>query len=384
MAAFLNVDQLLDGKHLDARLGRRLPQQILGRIGLVEALLDAVHLGRGMVGADDEMAAAVVLAYERMPQGFPRPGHAHGQLQQAQHGCLLGKGLENVFVAPHPGEVVDIARLSHAHHGMHEKIGLQHLGGMDGQFLMGAVHGCACLIGDNPAPGPLIEQLAELRRLVAVLDKVVLDRFFDAFEAAAEINRMGAIQKIVDPRVLLVRGAEDLLRLALPIGPPDGLDGQYRDQPALVVPERQAVPDRKRLGRGFAHVEGDRHGPEGAVTEPHGLHDPVVVGFVQEAGQGREAAVQQQFDVAELALGERPGRQLDRFLLDGPDLLIGKIEDLELAAVGLDAFAHAKLRPFGIVTAVAARSACRLVIGRLTRRGPGRNRPAERRSPRGG
>ena len=31
MAAFLNVDHLLDGKHLDARFGRRLPQQMQRR-----------------------------------------------------------------------------------------------------------------------------------------------------------------------------------------------------------------------------------------------------------------------------------------------------------------------------------------------------------------
>ena len=91
----------------------------------------------------------------------------------------------------------------------------------------------------------------------------------------------------------IIGGAENLLRFAKWVGPPDVADFQDRDQHALGIAQcyPATVPDlaSERLG----HVQGDRDRPQDPVAQPHFRDHPVVVGLVQKAVQRREPAVQQ-------------------------------------------------------------------------------------------
>src|SRR3546814_4495836 len=94
-----------------------------------------------MVTANNEMRAAEILADDAVPQRLLRSSPAHGKIQQAQGGALLGVFMENVLVAPHPGEMVHVAGFGHAHHRMAQEVRLGLARRADGQLLMGAVPG---------------------------------------------------------------------------------------------------------------------------------------------------------------------------------------------------------------------------------------------------
>src|SRR5690606_40511055 len=84
----------------------------------------------------------------------------------------------------------------------------------------------------------------------------------------------------------------------------------------------------------LVHVERDGHGPEGAVGEAHLLDDAVVVGPVEEAAERGEAAVEEELDVAELAVGEGDRGEVERLPAEGLGGLTGADEVAEGAAVG--------------------------------------------------
>ena len=127
-----------------------------------------------------KVAAAVILADEGVPERLARPGHPHGQIEQAERRGLFGVGFQQVFVAAHPRIVVDIAGPGRAHRRMNEQIGLGLLNGAQGQFLMGAVHRVASLEGDYPSPAQLDKAVAQFARRVAPLWEIVMRGRLDA------------------------------------------------------------------------------------------------------------------------------------------------------------------------------------------------------------
>ena len=132
-----------------------LAEQFLGLVRAVERLAVAVIARAGVIAADDEVRAAVVLADDGVPQRFARPAHAHGQVQQAQRAWSAPGTAPALLVAAHAGEVVDVAGLGHAHHRVNQQIGLYFARGAEGQFLVGAVHGVTGLEGHHLAPAQL-------------------------------------------------------------------------------------------------------------------------------------------------------------------------------------------------------------------------------------
>src|ERR1700709_660604 len=86
--------------------------------------------------------------------------------------------------------------------------------------------------------------------------------------------------------------------------------------PPLVLLSRWAAPgwaggvgrasDAQLLRHLRRYVEQDGDWPQGAVGQAHALADRVVVRPLHETGQGREAAVEDQLEIAELARGEIP------------------------------------------------------------------------------
>ena len=138
-----------------------LGHQFLGIVGTVERLALGVVAGAGMIAADDEVRAAVVLADDGVPDGLARTGHAHGQVQQRQRRGLLRVLLEHVLVAAHAGVVVDIAGLGQADHRVDQQVGLALARGTEGQFLVSAMQRVARLERHDLAPAELAEAAAQ-------------------------------------------------------------------------------------------------------------------------------------------------------------------------------------------------------------------------------
>ena len=74
----------LNGTMADVELFLVLLHELLRVVRAVERLAVAVVAGAGVIAADDEVRAAVVLADDRVPHGFARAAHAHRERQQAQ------------------------------------------------------------------------------------------------------------------------------------------------------------------------------------------------------------------------------------------------------------------------------------------------------------
>jgi hypothetical protein len=64
----------------------------------------------------------------------------------------------------------------------------------------------------------------------------------------------------------------------------------------------------ERLRELLGDIKCDGHGPQSSVRQPHVVTDAFVIGAIQEAAQGREAATQQQFHIAHLARPQVPRR----------------------------------------------------------------------------
>ena len=68
----------------------------------------------------------------------------------------------------------------------------------------------------------------------------------------------------------------------------------------------------KRFRESLGNVERDGHRPEEAIDQMHIVADGFVVITVHEASERREAAIEQQLEIAELSRGEVPGWEIAR------------------------------------------------------------------------
>src|SRR6185436_9876207 len=128
-----------------------------------------------------------------------------------------------------------------------------------------------------------------------------------SLDAATDVVVATAVEEMRDARMGPARRAIDPLRLRLAIGAKDVAHAEEGESHAFRVAQRQRAlplePARERLG----HVQHDGDRPESAVGQAHGTADGLMVRATEEAPQGREAAVEQQLEVAELPRSEVPG-----------------------------------------------------------------------------
>ncbi len=261
--------------------------QFLGGVRFIEGLPELILARPGVVTTDDEMAATVVLADEGMPQRLARASHAHRQIEQTQGGGLLGIGFfQQVFVAAHPRIVIGIAGFGQTDRRVNQQIGLGLLHGAHGQFLMGAMHRVPGLERHDPPPAQLGEALAQFTRCIAQMGKIVMRGRFDTAQPTADIDRPGAVQQVKDARMLVIRGAENLLRFLELVRTPDIADLQYGDQHPLGIAQCDFVAATQITGEGFGYVEGDRYRPQRAVAQAHLFNDSPVISLIQKTIQG--------------------------------------------------------------------------------------------------
>ena len=284
--------------------------------GTVERRAGRVAARSRVVAADDEVRAAVVLPDDRVPHRLARSAHAHRQRQQRQQRRPGRIAVQQRLVAADAGVVVDVARLRHPHHRVNQQVGLDLLRRAQRQLLVRPVHRVARLERNDARPPQLGELGPQLRRGVAQEPVVVVRDGLHAGQRAADVVRLRPLEQVRHARMLRVRRAEDGLGLGLPIGPPDILDLQRRQHDAFGVAQRQAGAGCERRGQRLGDVQRDRHRPQRAVGETHLRAHALVVAARHEAGERREAPVEQELQVAQLARREVVGRPVARF---GPE-----------------------------------------------------------------
>src|SRR5207244_13364571 len=128
----------------------------------------------GVVAADDEVRAAVVLPDNAVPDGFARAPHSHGQWQEGKLYCVVRVLGEQQPVTTHAREVIHVAGPGHTHGRMDQQIRLYLLGGAESQFHMGAVHGIAGLKGYYATPAQAGKLGAKFRRSKTQCAEVVV------------------------------------------------------------------------------------------------------------------------------------------------------------------------------------------------------------------
>ena len=279
----LDVDHHLERHHCDVEFLFVLPEEFLRIVRSVERVAVLVVAGARMIAADDEVRAAIVLAHDRMQKSFAWPAHAHGEIQQAQLRRLLGVLLEDVLIAAHAREVIDVARLGHADDRVNQQIRIGFAGRTERQFLVRPVQRVPGLESNDLAPSQLAETTAQLRRGVPEQLEVIVGRRLDAMNPATEIDRVRDVLQVVDCRVRVIGRAVDTLGLAHEIGRPDVADLECREQHTFRVAERDLLAFLEFTGKGLCHVERDRQRPEHATGEPHGIADTLVVVLAEKA-----------------------------------------------------------------------------------------------------
>ncbi len=116
--------------------------------------------------------------------------------------------------------------------------------------------------------------------------------------------------------MLSAHGPENALGLALAVGFPNVLNMEDSEHDAFRIAEGDVGAGLQFVGKFLGDVERDGHRPERTVGEAHFVADGFVVGFLHEAGEGREAAVREELQVADLSRREVPGGPIAGLGLD--------------------------------------------------------------------
>jgi hypothetical protein len=227
--------------------------------------------------------------------------------------------------------VVNVTGLGETDDGVDKHVGLSGAGSNDGQLTVSAVHRVTGLESDNLGPAELLEVSADLSRSVAESDVVVVHEALDNLDLTTNVDITSGLVEVLDGRVLWVP-TEDELGLGLLVGPVDVVDGQDDDVAVVTrVAESDAVAglEVETLDLGLGEIEVDGHREEVAVGETVVLADagscqrlflvrysilqsdtPIVVLLVHETLERGEATVDDELEIAKLALVEDDGGEL--------------------------------------------------------------------------
>ena len=251
----------------------------------------------GVVAADDEVRAAVVLTADRMPDRLARPGVAHRRREGGQKHAVLGVVAAEqrpVALDAHIGG--DVVRLRVADEWMDEQA-VDSLQRDFGQVLVRAVDRVARLEADDATPPALGERGPRLGGVAREL-RVRRRHALEDRDTAAEIERLLVVQAC-DAGMLGIGRAEAPLGLPLLVVLEDLLHLERGEQAAVLVREGDDIA----LGR---LVHGQAHGqrPGEAGSEPHVGNDALVVLAAHEAFQRRQRARGEHVQIGHLARRE--------------------------------------------------------------------------------
>jgi len=227
-------------------------------------------------------------------------------------------------VRPDAGDVVDVAGLGHADHRVYENRRARRCVRPLNQLKVGAVHRIPGLKPNHFIPVALLENFFQFRRRVTQVHEVMALRETNLRNASTHVAIFHVVQQIAHPGVIIVDFPVHELGLFLLVWLIERLDLQDRERIPELVTQQHRLPYFVRKIR--THVERDRHRKDRTVREAHLFHHALVVRLRHEALQRVEAAVHQQFEVADLALCEIPRRQRRGLVLELLGTLPGNVE----------------------------------------------------------
>ena len=118
-------------------------------------------------------------------------------------------------IAGDPGVVVDIARSGDPHDRVDEEVGVELLGGAQGQLLVRPVHGVPGVERHDPVPAQPVELGPQLPGCATELGELVVGWHPDPLDGATDVDGVGLLE-VRDAGVAVFVGAEDRVGLAGP------------------------------------------------------------------------------------------------------------------------------------------------------------------------
>lgn len=300
------VGHLLEWHDFNAELVPVLLNKVLSVVWAVEVDTLAVLAGTSVVTANNEVSCTVVLADDGVPERLTRTSHTHGEGQQTQNGHAVGVAGKKSLVDADTGEVINVTGLGKTDDGVDEHVGLSAAGGTDSELTVGAVHWVAGLESDDLGPAKLVEVQTELCGRVAESDVVVVHQTVDSVELTTDVVVASGVEEVLDGRVcvvaVLVENLASLLLLVGLVDIVDGHDGQVPVISEVTQSDAGAGLDAEGVNGLLVQVEVDGYGEEVAVSQTVVLNNAIVILLVHETLKWGEATIEDQLQIAELAL----------------------------------------------------------------------------------
>ncbi len=218
-----------------------LLEKLLRVVGSVKGLAIFVLAGTGVVAADNEVRAAVILANQSVPNRLTRPAQTHGQGQHRELHGAVRIFCKQQFVAACADEIIHVARLGHSDRRMNQQIGFDLLGGAHGEFDVRAVHGITCLERDNVDPAQACEFGSQFSRRQPKGTEIVVRGRLEFLDPPPDIPRVRFIDGVVGARMRGAGGIENGLCFGLAVGLPHIFDMQHAQHHALGVAQRDVA-----------------------------------------------------------------------------------------------------------------------------------------------
>jgi hypothetical protein len=289
LVAVGQVGHHLEGDDLDAKLVLVLLHSVLGVVRSVELLSSAVLSGTGVVSANNEVGASVVLTDDGVPDSLTRTAHTHSQRKQTKDRHTVGVAGHESLVDTHTGEVVNVTGLGQTHNGVDEDIGLSVTGSTDSELTVSTVHRVSGLEGNNARPAKLVEVESEFGRGISQRNVIVVLQSIDGVELSADIELLDGVVEVLDGGMLLI-ATEDLVGLLSLVWLVDIVDGNDRKVAVIAEVaegESTARSDLEAVNGLLRNIEVDGHGEEVAICKSVVLDDAVVVLLVHETCRER-------------------------------------------------------------------------------------------------
>ncbi len=309
------VRQPTERHHADADLRLLLCQPFLGRVRRIKAPVALV--GRAaVIGPDNEMAAAAVAPDDGVPRGLARPRHACRQRQQRKRRQPVWIVPAESLIALDAREATEVAGPADADDRMQQDIRFRLLGRCQRDVVLETMHGRCGVKCHHPPPAQLLEKVTKILRGMPQIFVIVMRRQLDALDPAAHVHGLHLLVQVRHAGMGGVAGAVDALCLRVSIRRPDIVHREHRQHESLAVAQRQAVAGSEALCETLRHVEGYRYRPHAAVGQARIIEHARVAARVHEARERRERTAHEQLEIAELALRERDGGQIQRGALE--------------------------------------------------------------------
>jgi hypothetical protein len=200
--------------------------------------------------------------------------------------------------------VVGITGLIEADDRMDEDIGTCVARRLHHHCLLSPMDGAMGLKGEHLLPAEIRKKLTGFSGCSTELWVVVVDWQLKGLDATGNCPPSSAVKVLGDACVRPVGGAEDCLDFGFEIALVTLVDLQRGDHHPFSIPKGEKVTAGEVVGELVRNIEGHRHRPENAIAETHLRAHRLMVRSAEVAVEGRVSAVDQEFEVAELARTE--------------------------------------------------------------------------------